>query len=96
VATERTQTQTAIAFTTDRPLTIGKPRLRYFLTAPTTEDTPQALRDRLTNQWTRQPDGYWHGSEQPLFDEQPQQGNCFYLATQLSFLNRWTSASPRN
>lgn len=79
VATERTQTQAAIAFTTDRSLVIGKPRLRYFLTAQTTENTPQALRDRLTNQWVRQHSGYWRGSEQPLFDEQPQSGNCFYL-----------------
>lgn len=79
VATERTQTNAAITFTTDQPLVIGKPRIRHFLTAQTTDDTPQALRDRLSNQWTRQPNGNWHGSEQLLFNEQPQVGNCFYL-----------------
>lgn len=79
VATERTQTQSAIAFSTDEPLVIGKPRIRHFLTAQTTDDTPQTLRDRLTNQWTRQLNGQWHGSEQPLFNEHPQPNNCFYL-----------------
>lgn len=79
VATERTETTEAIVFSTDRPLTIGKPRLRHFLTAQTDEDTPQALRDRVTSQWTRQSNDQWGGSEQPLFEEQPQPGNTFYL-----------------
>ncbi|AGY58996.1 putative baseplate assembly protein [Gloeobacter kilaueensis] len=79
VATERTQTQEAIVFTTDRPLLIGRPYLTHFLTSQTTDETPQALRDRVTDLWTRQPNGHWGGSEQPIFDEQPQAGNCFYL-----------------
>ena len=79
VATERTETTEALIFSTDYPLIIGKPRLRHFLTAQTAEDTPQALRDRVTSQWTRQPNDQWGGSEQPLFEEQPQPGNSFYL-----------------
>lgn len=79
VATERTETQEAIVFSTDCPLVIGKPRLRHFLTAQSTEETPQSLRDRVTSQWTRQPSGQWGGSEQLLFDEQSQPDNSFYL-----------------
>lgn len=80
VATERTETTEAIVFSTDCPLVIGKPCLRHFLTAQTAEDTPETMRDRVTSHWTRQPNGEWGGSEQPLFEEQPQSGNCFYLA----------------
>ena len=50
VATERTETSEAIVFSTDYPLFIGKPSLRHFLVSQTTEDTPQALRDRVTRQ----------------------------------------------
>jgi len=80
VATVRTETTEAIAFSSDCDLVIGKPRLRHFLTAQTAEETPQALRDRVINQWTRQPKGQWGGSEQALFEEQPRPGNSFYLA----------------
>ncbi len=79
VATERTETTEAIVFTTDSPLVIGKPSLLHFLTAQTTEDTPQTLRDRVSNRWTREPNGEWGGPEQLLFEEQPKPGNCFYL-----------------
>ncbi len=79
VATERTEVNEAIVFTTDKPLVIGKPSLLHFLTAQTTEDTPQTLRDRVTNRWTRHPNGEWGGPEQLLFEEQPKPGNCFYL-----------------
>jgi len=79
VATARTETTEAIVFSTDYPLVIDKPRLRHFLTAQTADDTPQALRDRVTSEWSRQPNGEWGGSEQILFDEQPQRGNSFYL-----------------
>ncbi|MDF5716663.1 MAG: putative baseplate assembly protein [Rhizonema sp. NSF051] len=79
VATERTETTEAIVFTTDRPLIIGQPRLRHFLTAQTAEDIPQTLRDRVTSQWTRQPNGEMSGREQLLFEERAQPGNCFYL-----------------
>ncbi len=79
VATLRTETTEAIVFSTDRPLVIGKPHLRHFLTAQTTEDIPQAFRDQFTNLWTRQANNQWGGKEQILFDETPQPGNCFYI-----------------
>jgi predicted phage baseplate assembly protein len=79
VATVRTETEEAIVFSTDEPLTIDKPSLRHFLTAETTEDTPQILRDRFTNLWTLRSDGEWGGRELALFDEQPSPNNCFYL-----------------
>ncbi|MBD2211944.1 putative baseplate assembly protein [Nostoc linckia FACHB-104] len=79
VATERTETSEAIVFTSDRPLVIGKPSLRNFLTSQIQEDHPQTLRDRVTSQWTRQSNGNWEGREQLLFEEQPKPGNCFYL-----------------
>ncbi|UBF30459.1 putative baseplate assembly protein (plasmid) [Kovacikia minuta CCNUW1] len=79
VATVRTETEEAIVFSTDQPLTIGKPRITQFLTAETAEPAPQFLRDRLTNLWTQQADGSWAGREQQIFEERPQPGNCFYL-----------------
>lgn len=79
VATERTETTEAIVFSTDCSLVIGLPRLRHFLTAQTSEENPQTLRDRVTSQWTRQPNDQWGGNEQFLFEEQPQPGNSFYL-----------------
>ncbi len=79
VATERTETEEAIVFTTDQPLSIGVPRIRHFLTAETLEERPQLLRDRFANLWTQASNGSWEGREQPVFSDRPQQGNCFYL-----------------
>ncbi|MCW5317866.1 putative baseplate assembly protein [Nostoc sp. KVJ3] len=79
-STIRTETTEAITFSTDSPLIIGKPHIQHFLTAQTTEDIPQSLRERVTTSWTRQSNGYWTGNEQPIFEEEPQPGNCFYLA----------------
>jgi predicted phage baseplate assembly protein len=79
VATEQTQADEEIVFSTDHPLWIGRPNLTHFLTSQTVEDSPQALRDRVTDLWTREASGQWQGSEQPIFDEQPQPGNSFYL-----------------
>ncbi|MBR8839101.1 MAG: putative baseplate assembly protein [Stigonema ocellatum SAG 48.90 = DSM 106950] len=79
VSTVRTETTQAITFSTDSPLIIGKPDLQHFLTTQTVEEIPQSFRVRVTNQWTRQPNGYWEGSEQSVFEDQPQLGNCFYL-----------------
>ena len=79
-STIRTETTEAITFSTDSPLIIGNPRIQHFLTAQTTEDIPQSLRERVTASWTRQSDGFWTGNEQPIFEEEPQPGNCFYLA----------------
>ncbi|MEH2135626.1 putative baseplate assembly protein [Nostoc sp.] len=79
-STIRTETTEAITFSTDAPLIIGNPRIQHFLTAQTTEDIPQSLRERVTTSWTRQSNGFWTGNEQPIFEEEPQPGNCFYLA----------------
>ena len=79
VATERTETEEAIVFTTDQPLSIGVPRIRHFLTAETLEELPQILGDRFANLWTQASNGSWEGREQPVFSDRPQQGNCFYL-----------------
>lgn len=79
VATVRTETEEAIVFSTDSPLTISNPSLRHFLTAETVEHEPQILRDRITGLWTQRANGEWTGRELTVFNEQPQAGNCFYL-----------------
>lgn len=79
VATVRSETEEAIVFSTDEPVTIGNPRLRHFLSAETADETPEVLRDRFTNLWTERSDGEWEGRELTLFNEQPSPGNCFYL-----------------
>ena len=79
IGTERTETEPAIIFSTEQDLLIGQPEIVHFLTAETAEDTPSLLRDRFTNQWIRENNGEWGGEEQPLFNEQPEVGNCFYL-----------------
>lgn len=79
VATVRTEAEDAIVFSTDRPLSIGTPQIRHLLTAPTAEQEPQVLRDRLVGSWRRDATGDWQGLELPLFDDHPQPGNCLYL-----------------
>lgn len=79
VATERTETDPAIIFSTDQELRLGFPRIRYFLTEEGATDTPQQVRDRLTNQWQRDENDRWTGQQQPVFQMMPQTGDCFYL-----------------
>ncbi|MFE4106146.1 putative baseplate assembly protein [Almyronema epifaneia] len=79
VATERTEAEEAIIFSTDSPLLIGVPRVRHFLTSETLEVQPRLLRDRFANLWTQDDSGYWSGREQYVFEELPQVGNCFYF-----------------
>jgi predicted phage baseplate assembly protein len=79
VATEQTDEQPAVVFTTEQPLRIGNPRIRHFLSAPTADDQPQSLRDRFLGSWTMERDGSWHGQEVAFFNDDPQPGNCFYL-----------------
>jgi predicted phage baseplate assembly protein len=79
VSTVRTEITEAITFSTDSPLVIAKPRLQHVLTALSVEEIPQSLRERVTNNWNRQSDAFWEGSEQSIFEEEPQPGNCFYL-----------------
>ena len=81
VGTERTETEEAIVFITDQDLLIGQPSLSYFIVAPNTDTTDVTWLENIldNNRWTRQNDGSWAGHEQPLFDENPQLNNCFYL-----------------
>lgn len=79
VATERTEEQEAIVFSTDLTLRIGNPRIRHFLSAPNADYQPQSLRDRFLGSWTMERDGTWQGQELAFFNEEPQVGNCFYL-----------------
>jgi predicted phage baseplate assembly protein len=79
VATERTENEEAIVFSTDLPLTVGVPQILHLLTASVLEEKPQALRDRFSENWALRADGEWSGNEQAIFDEQPSPGNCFYL-----------------
>ncbi|MDB9494073.1 putative baseplate assembly protein [Spirulina major CS-329] len=78
-ATNRTEAEEAIVFSTDHPLTIGVPRIRHLLTADSVEERPQILRDRFSGTWTMLPSGDWEGRDLELFNEQPREGNCFYL-----------------
>ncbi len=79
LATVRTESEEAVVFSTDVPLTIANPSLRHFLCAETAEELPQVLRDRFAGLWTRKPDGEWGGRELAIFSDRPQPGNCFYL-----------------
>ncbi|MGA9380318.1 MAG: putative baseplate assembly protein, partial [Phormidium sp.] len=79
VATIRTETEEAVVFSTERPLVIGKPSIRHFLTAERAEEHPSSLRDRFVGSWTLNPSDEWEGREISLFNEQPQPGNCFYV-----------------
>ncbi|MEB3288794.1 MAG: putative baseplate assembly protein [Leptolyngbya sp.] len=79
VATERTETDEAVIFSTDRPLAIGLPEIAHLLTADRDDLQPSLLTNPFANLWTRQSDGRWEGREQNIFNEQPRPGNSFYL-----------------
>ncbi|MBM0744571.1 putative baseplate assembly protein [Phormidium sp. CLA17] len=79
IATERTEKDTAIVFSTSQELQIGLPLIRYFLTEEGAGIQPQQVRDRLTNQWTRDNGGRWTGRQQTVFQMMPQTNDCFYL-----------------
>ncbi|MBD2428811.1 putative baseplate assembly protein [Phormidium sp. FACHB-1136] len=79
VATERTETDEAVVFSTDRPLAIGLPEINHLLTADRDDPLPSLLTNPFANLWTRQSDGRWEGREQSIFNEQPRPGNSFYL-----------------
>ncbi|RUT01478.1 putative baseplate assembly protein [Dulcicalothrix desertica PCC 7102] len=78
VATERTETQEAIVFTTDQDLLIGQPTLKHIFSAPDAANVPKSLQDR-TEQWHPQNDGLAVTHEFELFPQKPQSGNSFYL-----------------
>ncbi|MGG6296317.1 putative baseplate assembly protein [Leptolyngbya sp. AN02str] len=79
VATERTETDDSIIFSTDRPLSIGLPQISHLLTAETDDAIPLMLYNRFANLWTRQSDGRWEGREQTIFSDRPAPGNSFYV-----------------
>lgn len=79
VGTERTDTEEAIIFSTERDLLIAQPEIIHFLTAQTLEETPSILRDGFGSRWSKESNGEWQGEETSLFNEQPEIGNCFYL-----------------
>ncbi len=79
VATERTETDAAIIFSTDQVLQLGFPRIRYFLTEAAATDQPQQVHDCLTNQWSRDDAWRWTGRQQSVFQMMPRTGDCFYL-----------------
>jgi predicted phage baseplate assembly protein len=79
VATERTETDEAVIFSTDRTLTIGTPRITHLLTAEVAETVPTILRDRFANLWTQQSDGRWEGREQTIFSDRPEPNNALYV-----------------
>jgi predicted phage baseplate assembly protein len=78
VATERTENQEAIIFSTDRDLNIGQPKLNFILLATEASDQPQSLQDH-TGQWHTQHNLLSAKQEFMLFPQQPQPGHCFYL-----------------
>ena len=78
VATEQTDTEAAVVFSTDLPLTVGIPRIQHFLRATNTDEGTD-LHDCFADLWTAEQDGSWSGPEQHLFEPRPSFGNCFYL-----------------
>jgi predicted phage baseplate assembly protein len=80
VATERTETEEAVIFSTDRELSIGNPRIKHFLTAEFPEARPsgQQLYNRFRNSANEQ-NCEWGNIEESALFEQTQPGNCFYL-----------------
>lgn len=78
VATERTETQEAIIFSTDRDLIISQPKINHFLSSIESNNIPQTLHDQ-TGQWHSQSNSLSAVHEFILFPQQPQLGNCFYL-----------------
>ncbi len=80
VATERTETEEAVIFITDRELSVGTPKIKHFLTAEFPEDRPKAenLYNRFRNSANEQNCEWENIEETPVF-EQTQPDNCFYL-----------------
>jgi predicted phage baseplate assembly protein len=81
VATERSENQEAVIFTTDHPLIIGEPHISHIFKAETLEERPQNLSDNyLSGSSWRLEDAEWCSSaELNIFEQNPQPGNCFYL-----------------
>ncbi|MEM9117495.1 MAG: putative baseplate assembly protein [Cyanobacteria bacterium P01_F01_bin.56] len=84
VATERTENQQAIIFSTEHSLDIGVPRIRNFLIANQILPAPTShlghLRDGF-NRWSPEHEqgDVWSGRSQAIFQDIPQRHNGFYL-----------------
>ncbi|PZD70870.1 hypothetical protein C1752_08864 [Acaryochloris thomasi RCC1774] len=76
VATERTETQEAISFSTDRDLVIGQPQIKHILSA--VGDSLQSLNDH-TGEWQPQQSSLASNHEFMVFPQQPQPGHSFCL-----------------
>lgn len=76
VATERTEAETAIEFTTDENLLVTPPKIRHLLTGLSPETVN--LRDSFNN-WRQEEGAEWIGRETNIFDDKPDIGNCFYI-----------------
>ncbi len=74
VATERTETQEAISFSTDQELVIGQPQIKHILSAT----GPQSYDDH-TGEWHSRQGGVVAGHEFMVFPPQPQPGHSFCL-----------------
>ncbi|WP_143437520.1 putative baseplate assembly protein, partial [Hydrocoleum sp. CS-953] len=87
VSTERTETEESIIFSTDRNLLIGIPRIECFLKAREyhnhgnlSNDILEPIFPRTRSLWSQEEDGEWLSTiRTPVFEQQPQRGNCFYL-----------------
>jgi predicted phage baseplate assembly protein len=80
VATERTETETAIVFSTDRDLIVGNPRIKHFLSADTAETRP--TRNILENPFNNsrfERDHNWEAINNTSLFRASSPGNCFYL-----------------
>ncbi len=74
VATERTETQEAICFSTDQALVIAQPKIKHILSTT----GPQSYADH-TGQWQVQSEGLVAGHDFMVFPQQPQPGHSFCL-----------------
>jgi predicted phage baseplate assembly protein len=68
-----------IVFTTNYPLVIGTPRIQHFFRSEIAEQKPRNLVSALNDTWSYENGGWSCREQTPLFGDQPQPGNCFYL-----------------
>lgn len=78
VATERTATEEAVVFSTDRELIIGTPQIKHFLTADTPAHQPTVLQNRFSNSRYER-NRNWEDIDNTSLFTNFEIGNCFYL-----------------
>ncbi|WP_159790002.1 putative baseplate assembly protein [Sodalinema gerasimenkoae] len=85
VATERTETEEAVIFSTDNDLTIGHPEVRYIFTLPpdyseSNQPTAQNLNDGFNlSPWRHRPDELSSNNPLSLFSDLNSNGSCAYF-----------------